>query len=141
MALIGYVEEVDFEAYATVRGITLSRPTSETLTLALDYIELQSYSGAKTDPLQELEFPRNGDTEVPASIKKAQMVAAALYDSGEDLLAPQGAFVTQETVVGAVSVSYSENGVQSTVYGQLNKLLKPFLSDTGGMFQFEVCRG
>lgn len=138
MALIGYVEEVDFEAYATARGITLSRPTSETLTLALDYIELQSYSGTKTDPVQELEFPRNGDTEVPTSIKKAQMVAAALYDSGEDLLAPQGPQVTSETVVGAVSVTYSDSGTRSTVYGQLNKLLKPFLSNSSGGFTFEV---
>jgi len=30
------------------------------------------WSGAKTDPAQPLEFPRNGDTEVPQAIKDAQ---------------------------------------------------------------------
>lgn len=142
MAIIGYVESTDFTAYALARGITLLRPESETLTQALDYIELQDYSGHKTDENQVLAFPRNGETVVPTDIKTAQMVAALLYDSGQDPMAPVGPRVTQETVVGAVSVSYSDSGNQSTQYVQLDKLLAPYLDTAGlGANNFLVSRG
>ena len=141
MAIIGYVEEADFTAYATARGITLLRPESETLTQALDYIELQDYSGYKTDENQVLEFPRNGDTEIPNDIVTAQMVAALLYDKGIDPMAPIGPRVTQETVVGAVSVSYSDSGNQTTQYQQLDKLLAPYIGSGLGANNFAVSRG
>lgn len=140
MALIGYVEEADFTAYALARGITLLRPESETLTQGLDYIELQSYSGEKTDPSQPLEFPRNGETEVPANIVTAQMQAALVYDSGEDPLAPVGSKVLEKTVHGAVTVKYSDKGGNSTSYPQITKLLQPYLSSDGGS-SFMVSRG
>lgn len=135
-----YVSEVDLEAYALARGVTLSGDASVLLIKAMDYIELQEYAGTKSEKLQPLEFPRNGAVDVPEQIKKAQMTAALLYESGEDLLAPQGPQVTSETVVGAVSVTYSDSGTRSTVYGQLNKLLRPFLSNGSGGFTFEVVR-
>lgn len=138
MAIIGYVEEADFTVYATARGITLVRPVSETLTQAIDYIELQDYSGVKTDDAQALQFPRNGETVVPNAIKQAQMVAAVLYDSGSDPVADVGPRVTQETVVGAVSVSYSDTGNQSTRYVQLDKILAPYLDSNSYGNQFEV---
>ena len=65
MAIIGYVDETDLTAYATARGITLLLSESVTLTLALDYIEVQMYKGDKTEESQALAFPRDGDTEVP----------------------------------------------------------------------------
>lgn len=145
MATIGYNEETDLTAYCAARGIVLARPEAETLQLALDWLELQPFAGSKTDPLQELEWPRTGiagvDTEtVPAKIKQAQLVAAVIYDGGGD---PQGAIgprVTQETVFGAVSVSYSDTGNQTTLYPQLNALLRPFTGGLGGS-QFNVSRG
>lgn len=127
MATIGYVDELDLSAYATARGITLSRPESVTLTLALDYIEAHNYSGYKTDSAQELQFPRNGDTVVPNGIKQAQLECAVIYDRGDD---PQGDIsqrVTSETVVGAVSVTYSDSGNQETIYRKLDALLSPFI--------------
>ena len=141
MAIIGYVEEADFTAYAAARGITLARPESETLTQALDYIEIQNYSGEKTDPNQPLQFPRNGDTEVPDAIKTAQMQAALIYDSGNDPLAPIEPKVLEETVFGAVSVKYSDKSGSSTYYTYLNLLLKPFLADSSGAANFTVSHG
>lgn len=140
MALIGYAEEADFTAYALARGITLLRPVSETLTRALDYIELQSYSGYKTDEAQALQFPRDGSADVPASIVTAQMQTALVYDSGADPLAPVGAKVIEKTVHGAVTVRYSEKGGNSTSYPQITKLLRPYLSSAGGS-SFMVSRG
>ena len=142
MAIIGYVEETDFTAYATARGITLQLSESVTLTLALDYIEAQTYKGTKTDESQELAFPRDGSTEIPQGIKNAQMEAALIYDRGEDPLGSIGQRVTQETVVGAVSVSYSDTGNQATIYRKLSATLAPFLASGGyGSSNFTVSHG
>ena len=142
MALIGYVDTADYEAAAALRGITLTRPSTETLTLALDYMEVQTYKGEKTDPSQPFQWPRDGDTEVPLNIQAAQMLAANIYDKGGDPLGDVGQRVTQETVVGAVSVSYSDTGNQSTVYRKLNATLAPFLASGGyGSSNFAVSHG
>ena len=142
MAIIGYVEETDFTAYATARGITLLLSESVTLTLALDYIEAQTYKGSKTDSDQALAFPRDGSTETPQGIKNAQMEAALIYDKGQDPVSTIGQRVTQKTVVGAVSVSYSDKGNQSNVYRKLNAMLAPFLASGGyGSSNFSVSHG
>lgn len=140
MSIIGYVDTDDFEAYALARGIALLRPSSETLLLGLDYIELQSYSGYKTNSDQLLQFPRNGSNVVPDKILKAQMEVALLYDAGIDILAPIGPKVTQETVVGAVSVSYSDSVNTNTRYQKIDKLLSEFLGGSGAN-SFVVSRG
>lgn len=140
MALIGYLDTVDFLAYATARGIALLRPESETLLQALDYIEMQTYAGYKTDSAQVLEFPRSGSNVVPDKILKAQMEVALLYDAGIDILAPIGPKVTQETVVGAVSVSYSDSVNTNTRYQKIDKLLSEFLGGSGAN-SFVVSRG
>lgn len=141
MAIIGYVEEADFTAYAAARGITLLRPVSETLTQGLDYIEIQDYSGEKTDPNQALQFPRNGDTEVPDNIVTAQMQAALIYDTGNDPMANTEPKVLEETVFGAVSVKYSDKSGSSTYYTYLNQLLAPYLSSPAGASNFTVSHG
>jgi len=138
--MIGYNTEAELTAYAAARGIALTGNESVLLTRALDWLELQPFSGTKTDPGQALEFPRNGDTVVPQRIKTAQLVAAIIYDGGGDPLAAIGPRVTQETVFGAVSVSYSDSGPLSTFYPQLTALLRPYLGGGGGSF-FEVRRG
>ena len=139
MAIIGYVEQTDFETYAAERGLTLLLDTSVTLTLALDYIEVQSFTGYKTDPDQALEFPRNGLAEIPQGIKNAQMEAALVYDKGEDPQGDLGPRVTGETVVGAVSVTYSDTGTTTQIYRKLNSTLAPFVSNSGGV-QMAVSR-
>ena len=127
--------------YALLRGIPVTAIEPETLLArAMDYIETRTYKGEKADPDQALQFPRNGDTAVPAPIKSAQIVAALIYDTGGDPLAPINPRVTQETVVGSVSVSYSDKGNQTTLYPHLTALLRPYLSSVGGT-QFSVSRG
>jgi len=135
-----YATEAELTTYATDRGITLTGAPDVLLIKAMDWLEVQPFSGSKTDHTQDLQFPRNGETTVPAAIKTAQMVAAVLIDSGEDLLAPQGRRVLSESVAGAVSVSYSDTGRQSTYYPQLAALLRPYLGSAGGS-TFEVRRG
>lgn len=141
MALIGYAEETDFEAYVTARGITLAKPASVTLTLALDYIESQSFTGEKTDPDQVLEFPRDGETEVPAGIVKAQYEAALVFDTGADPQGTVGPRVIENTVHGAVTQRFSDSGTSTPIYRKLNAALRPFLSNGGSGMQFEVTRG
>lgn len=140
--MVGYVTAEELEAYALARGITLSGDPGVLLTLALDWLEVQPFGGSKTDPDQALQFPRNSSETVPENIKKAQMVAALLIDSGEDLMGPIGRRVTQETVFGAVSVSYSDaSGPSSTLYPMLSALLRDFLGSGGGAAIFGVRRG
>jgi len=137
---MGYATDTELLAYAAARDITLAGSPDTLLTKALDWLDLQPFSGAKTDPGQVLEFPRNGETVVPANIKTAQMVAAVLVDTGEDLMAPLAQRVLSESVAGAVSVTYSDTGRQSTYYPQLAYLLRPYLGSLGGNI-FEVRRG
>lgn len=138
--MIGYNTEAELTAYATERGIDLISGEDVLLTRALDWLELRPFSGVKTDPDQSLEFPRNGEETVPEKIKTAQKVAALIYDQGGDPMAAISPRVTSETVFGAVSVTYSDTGNQTTLYPQLMALLREYLSSVGGN-QFEVRRG
>ena len=132
--MIGYNDEAALTAYATARGVTLEQDASVLLTRALDWLELQPFKGSKTDDAQQLEFPRNGALVVPTKIATAQLVAAMLYDEN-DLLEAVGPQVTQETVVGAVSVSYSDLGGNSAVsYPQLEALLRDYVDSGSGNF-------
>lgn len=134
-----YVTEADLTAYATARGITILASNKEIILLkAMDYIEVQSYWGAKTDPDQELEFPRNGDTVVPEKIKTAQIVTALLIDSGEDMFPTSEQAVKREKV-DIIEIEYQDFTNSLKNYPQLNKLLVPFLSSSGG--SFTVSRG
>lgn len=139
MAIIGYVEETDFEDYATARGILLIDDTSVLLTKALDWLELQPFKGDKTDPEQVLEFPRDGSNEIPDKIKTAQMVAALLYDSGEDLLGVIGAKVLREKV-DVLEVQYSDKSSPFKQYQHLSLLLKDYLIQPSGTFNFNVIK-
>jgi hypothetical protein len=138
--MIGYNETTDLTAYATARGVTLTGNLSVLLTKALDWLELQPFSGSKTDPDQALEFPRDGAATVPDKIKTAQLVAAMIYDAGGDPMAPLQPRVLSERVEGAVAVTYSENGPLSTLYPQLTALLRGYLAGGSGANQFAVVR-
>ena len=121
-----YATEQELTDYATARGVTLTGDPAVLLTKAFDWLSVQTIT--VPDP-------------VPEQIKTAQLVAAMLIDSGEDLLAPQGQRVLSESVVGAVSVSYSDSGRQSTMYPQLEALLAPYRSGGLGANQMRVVRG
>jgi hypothetical protein len=137
--MIGYVTEAELVSYAAARGVTLSLAPNFLLTRALDWLELQPFSGSKTDPSQALQFPRNGETVIPEQIKTAQLAAALIYNDGNDLLAPIDQRVLREKA-GPVEVQYSDKGNQVALYPQLNALLAGFLA-VGGGINFNVSRG
>ena len=137
--MIGYNTEAALTAYAAARGVTLNLAASITLTRALDYLESRSYKGAKTDPEQALQFPRDGSETVPDDIKTAQLVAALVYDGGGDPMGAIGPRVLSNTVMGAVAQTYSDKGNQTTLYPHLSALLRPYLLSSGT--QFTVSRG
>ena len=155
-----YVTEAELTEYATARGVTISGDTAVLLIKAMDYIEVNQYIGVKTVPSQALQFPRlicggygyqdnyyprnfsynNGSwfyngceydsTTVPDDIKKAQIVAALLIDSGEDLQATTTQAIKREKV-SSLEVEYQDNSTATKSYPQLNALLRPFLLATG----------
>ena len=79
MTEIGYTSDDEYSAYAISRGYVLSSDPIVQLQLALDWLELQPFKGAKTDEAQPLERPRNGNTDIPDKIVQAQLEAAPLF--------------------------------------------------------------
>lgn len=128
-----YVTVAELTAYASARSITIVNDEELILLKAMDYIETRSYSGTKTDELQGLEFPRNGETEVPQKIKTAQIVAALLIDSGENLF-PASTQAIKREKIDVIEIEYQDNSTAFTSYSQLNVLLSPFLNSIGGSF-------
>ena len=138
--IIGYANVNDLINYAAERGITLQTDAAFLLRRALDWLELQRYSGSKTDPEQALQFPRNGATTVPQDVVTAQLMAAIEYNSGNDLLAPIAPRTVREKA-GPVEFQYSDKGNQVTLFPHLNALLADYLSTNAGGVNFNVMRG
>ena len=136
-----YVTVAELDTYAGDRGISITAEDKTILLIkAMDYIETRNYISSKTDVTQALEFPRllccgysvceYDNEEVPNDIKKAQMVAALLIDTDNDLQATLTQTVKREKV-DVLEVEYMDNSSQSNFYTSLNDLLKPFLAFTG----------
>lgn len=139
MTTIGYTTDDEYSAYATARGYVLSGDAIVQLQLALDWLELQPFKGDKTDPLQALEWPRDGNTETPDKIVQAQLEAALVYNAGGNLMASIGKTVTEKTV-GPLTTKWSENGPQTIAYPKLSTLLRGYVSNGYGSTQFNVSR-
>ena len=146
-----YVTVAELEAYALKRGVTIVATDKEPLLIkAMDYLEVKNYKGYKTVVAQALQFPRvlcgnyysiypqnygvcEYDSEtVPNDIKTAQIVAALLMDSGEDLNPTLGKTVIREKI-DVIEVEYRDNSSEYRSFTQLNSLLAPFLSVSGGL--------
>lgn len=125
--MIGYIDTGELIAYAAARGVTITAIEEPILlTKAFDWLQIQPIT--VPDP-------------VPDQIKQAQMVCAMIYHAGGDPLAAITPRVTQETVFGAVSVSYSDSGPSTPLYPQLAALLRPYLTaGQMGQANFEVKR-
>ena len=109
-----YATDAELIAYAAARGVTITALESPVLlTKAGDWLQIQPIT--VPDP-------------VPDQIKQAQMVCAMIYHAGGDPLAAITPRVTQETVFGAVSVSYSDSGPSTPLYPQLAALIRPYLT-------------
>lgn len=133
-----YATVEELEAYASRRGITLTGDPEVQLIKAMDYLEIQNLRGTPESADQLLHFPTIEDG-TPEAIKRAQIVAALLFDSGIDLMAPVGPAVKRQKV-DVIEVEYAE-GSGRTNYTQLTGLLKPFMGRSGAGVNFEVRRG
>ena len=136
---VGYTTDDALSAYAIARGYVLSGDSAVNLQLALDWLELQPFVGEKTDPLQALEWPRDGNTEIPDKIVQAQLEAALVYNAGGNLMASIGKMVTEKTV-GPLTTKWSENGPQTIAYPKLSMLLRGYVNNGYGSTQFNVSR-
>ena len=139
MTTIGYTTDDEYSAYAISRGYMLTGDPIVQLQLALDWLELQTFKGAKTDEAQPLEWPRDGNTYVPDKIVQAQLEAALVYNAGGNLMASIGKMVTEKTV-GPITTKWSENGPQTIAYPKLSMLLRGYVSGGYGSTQFNVSR-
>ena len=122
-----YATEAELIGYAAARGVTITALEAPVLlTKAGDWLQIQPIT--VPDP-------------VPDQIKQAQMVCAMIYHAGGDPLAAITPRVTQETVFGAVSVSYSDSGPSTPLYPQLAALIRPYLTaGSMGGANFRVAR-
>ena len=136
---VGYTTDDEYQEYAAARGYIISGNAIVQLQLALDWIELQPFKGEKTDPSQELEWPRDGNTDIPDKIVQAQLEAALVYNAGGNLMASIGKMVTEKTV-GPITTKWSENGPQTIAYPKLSMLLRGYVSGGYGSTQFNVSR-
>lgn len=136
---VGYTTDDEYSAYAISRGYVLSGDPLVQLQLALDWLELQPFKGAKTDEAQALEWPRDGNTEIPDKIVQAQLEAALVYNAGGNLMASIGKMVTEKTV-GPLTTKYAEGGPQTIMYPKLSMLLRGYLTNGYGSTQFKVSR-
>ncbi len=136
---VGYTTDDEYSEYATVRGHILSGDPLVNLQLALDWLELQPFKGEKTDPDQDLEWPRDGNTEIPSKIVQAQLEAALVYNAGGNLMASIGKMVTEKTV-GPITTKWSESGPQTIAYPKLSMLLRGYVNNGYGSTQFNVSR-
>ena len=136
---VGYTTDDEYSGYATARGYIISGNAIVQLQIALDWLELQPFKGEKTDPSQELEWPRDGNTDIPDKIVQAQLEAALVYNAGGNLMASIGKMVTEKTV-GPITTKWSEKGPQTIAYPKLSMLLRGYVSNGYGSTQFNVSR-
>lgn len=147
-----YVTEAELTTYASDRGITIAATDKTVLLIkAMDYLESRCFIGTKTVYNQPLQFPRilcdssyanyeyysaypqnylqpcPYDSEtVPNEIKKAQMIAALLIDSGYDLQSTLGQAIKREKV-SVLETEYQDYTIGAEQHRALDDILRQFL--------------
>lgn len=124
-----YISLIDARAWAEKYGYTLPIDDTEAdvyLRKGAGYVGLfeSSYSGSRLNDDQSLSWPRSDahkcsgyneisipSDSIPNEIKYAQVIAASAYAANVDVRAnDDGKSIASEAVVGAVAVSYFDNG-------------------------------
>lgn len=127
-----YIDEAYLQAYADDRGLTIAAADLSVLLInAMDYLNVQSWSGTKTDENQALDFPRNGATDVPSNIEQAQAVLAIEWDKGNDLQSKIGRAVKRKKI-DVIETEYMDNAEETVRYPKVDALLRPYLSSGYG---------
>lgn len=106
--------------------------------MATDALERLNYDGSKTDAEQDLQFPRDGDTEIPVAMKQACCECAYAFIDGYDqeyemdnVRATSLKFANVVTKYDSRVVPYHKiEGIPSIKAWQL---IQPFLRDTKSM--------
>ena len=136
-----YAEEVGLVLPATDDALKAD------LLAAMTYLEGQEgrYQGFRSFVDQPLSWPRSlvsdggysiPTTEIPVRIKRAQVSAAALINSGEDLLPTiEGQFVTKEKV-GPIETTYSDEFLATLTgraeFSSIDVFLNPLFIQNSG---------
>lgn len=122
-----YISAIDFTAYATARGFTLTAATDAAkeaiLLRAMDWLEQQPFKGYKHTQAQALQWPRYGVTidgyvietnVIPQLLIDAQCEIGVSIDTGTDPLASVERQTKREKV-GEIEVEYID-GAYDVVY-------------------------
>jgi hypothetical protein len=136
-----YVTEAELNDYASDREITIEGTAATLLIKAMDYLETRNWKGLKYESDQALEWPRDlgamsayesyyvEPSVVPDDIETAQIIAALLIDSGEDLM-PNVGRSTKREKVDVIEVEYMDTAASTTQYSQLSALITPYTQST-----------
>jgi hypothetical protein len=91
-------------------------------------IDRQPLRGRKTNPEQELAFPRHPDTEVPEAVKEACCEEAlALLERGNSQRRKLQQEGVQSFTLGNMSESYAAGAGRGLLSQEAKELLKPWL--------------
>jgi len=105
------------------------------------------YQGTKTDPTQALQWPRTNvkidgyaiDNDViPEDLKLAQALSALVENDGTTLQETNnGQTILSESIAGAISVTYANNGASGNVnnYPMVETYLSALLKGRGAQYQ------
>lgn len=150
-----YVSLDDYRSYAEQRAVVLPVDDSATeaqLIQAMDYLEIQPWSGMPTYDGQSLSWPRMevyiGSNEIaedviPGKIKFAQMQLAIQVNAGVDLMPTvTSTGIIKSEKVGPLQTDYDTTLVGTQPYfSSISALLKPYLNPVAGFGQFKAVRG
>ena len=144
-----YVTSAEIEAYADLRGITLTNDPEVLAIKAMDYVESLRYAGSKVAQTQPLQWPRDGvyidgfsvsESTIPNELKNGQMAVAIAIDSDADPLGNVEPAVKKEKV-GSLEVEYQDGAGNESIAKSINAALQKLLATGGsGSSSFVVSR-
>ena len=105
-----------------------SETKEKALKQATKTIDRQPLRGRKTNPEQELAFPRHPDTEIPAAVKEACCEEAlALLERGNSQRRKLQQEGVQSFTLGNMSESYAAGAGKGLLSQEAKELLRPWL--------------
>jgi hypothetical protein len=146
-----YTTLADARAYLLTVGYELDADDTiaeQTLIKGFNYVNSfeSRYQGCRVSALQAGSFPRVGvyvngfplaSDEIPAQLIQAQSLAAYEENQESGSLFPSGSnqTITSEEVVGAIKVSYADNGLDSSSksFGFIDSLLGALFGSYGSV--------
>ena len=109
-------------------GETSDADKEKALKQATKEIDRQLLRGRKTNPEQELAFPRYPDTEVPEAVKEACCeVALALLERGNNQRRKLQQEGVQSFTLGNMSETYAAGAGRGLLSQEAKELLRPWL--------------